>query len=73
MIYVGLPRYTEEAIDKLVQMGKQSILDGIILGDLTCSKRMFPYGGSELISIFSCHYHPSSLFYKKSHNSFNLF
>lgn len=52
MIYVGLPRYTEEAIDKLVQMGKQSILDGIILGDLTCNKRMFPFGGSELISIF---------------------
>ena len=51
MIYVGLPRYTEQTIDKLIEMGQRGTLDGIILGDLTCNKRMFPCGGSELIAI----------------------
>lgn len=47
MLYVGLPRYTREDIDALLATGP----DGVILGDLFCDKRMFPYGDVELTDI----------------------
>lgn len=52
MKYIGLPRYTENTMKELIQLGYVGSLDGVILGDLTCNKKMFPYGGSEIVSIF---------------------
>lgn len=44
MVYIGLTRYTENDIKKIISM-KPS---GVIWGDILCNKRMFPFGGEEL-------------------------
>lgn len=44
MVYIGLARYTERDIKKIVSMKPT----GVILGDILCNKRMFPFGGEEL-------------------------
>ena len=47
MIYVGLSRYTEESLEQLLNLDA----DGIVLGDLLCERKMFPYGGVEVLDI----------------------
>ncbi len=44
MIYIGLARYTEQNIRQIIDMKP----DGVILGDILCNKRMFPFSGAEL-------------------------
>lgn len=45
MLYIGLERYTEETLKEVIA----SEFDGVILGDILCMKRMFPYSGNELM------------------------
>lgn len=47
MVFVGLSRYTEKDLELLYDLHP----DGVILGDLLCNKKMFPYGGEELVEI----------------------
>lgn len=47
MVYVGISRYTDENVKKLLELGS----DGVVLGDLLCDRRMFPYGGTELTDL----------------------
>ena len=47
MIYIGLSGYTEESVEKLLNLDP----DGIVLGDLLCERKMFPYGGAEVLDI----------------------
>lgn len=49
MIYIGLARYTEQNIGQIIDMKP----DGVILGDILCNKRMFPFGGVELADYMS--------------------
>lgn len=44
MIAVGITRYTEENVARIIELQP----DAVVLGDLTCQKRMFPYGGAEI-------------------------
>lgn len=46
MNYVALDRYTK---DDIVKISEIDGIDGIVLGDLYCNKRMFDYSGHELI------------------------
>ena len=45
MVYIGLTRYTNKDFELLYDLRP----DGVVLGDLFCNKRMFPYGGTELV------------------------
>ena len=47
MLYIGLQRYAKEAVDNLLTINP----DGVILGDLLCDRRMFPYGDVELTDL----------------------
>ncbi len=47
MLYIGLQRYTKETVDKLISVHP----DGVILGDLLCDRKMFPYGDVELTDL----------------------
>lgn len=47
MLYIGLQRYTKETMEKLLTANP----DGVILGDLLCDRKMFPYGGVELTDL----------------------
>ncbi len=47
MNYVGLSRYTKENVEQLLKLN----LDGVVLGDLLCNRKMFPYDGTELVEI----------------------
>lgn len=47
MTYIGLSRYTEESVEQLLNLNP----DGIILGDLLCERKMFPYGGVEVLDM----------------------
>lgn len=47
MLYIGLQRYTKETVEKLMSVN----LDGVILGDLLCDRKMFPYGDVELTDL----------------------
>ena len=49
MVFVGLSRYTEKDLERLYDLHP----DGVILGDLLCNKKMFSYGGVELIEIMT--------------------
>lgn len=44
-LYCGLDFYTTEDINSLIQM---DMIDGIVLGDLFCQRKMFEYGESQL-------------------------
>lgn len=44
-LYCGLDFYTTEDINSLIQM---EMIDGIVLGDLFCQRKMFEYGESQL-------------------------
>lgn len=46
MIYIGLARYTEREINRIIDIKP----DGVILGDILCNKRMFPFSGAEIDS-----------------------
>lgn len=48
MNYLALDQYSKEDIDKISQIPS---IDGVILGDLYCNKRMFEFGEHELIDI----------------------
>jgi len=47
MVYIGISRYTEENIKGLLIHAP----DGVVMGDLLCDKKMFPYGGAELTDL----------------------
>lgn len=47
MLYIGLQRYTKETVEKLMSVNP----DGVILGDLLCDRKMFPYGDIELTDL----------------------
>lgn len=47
MKYVGLSRYTDESVEKLLEVEPE----GVVLGDLLCNRKMFPYCGNELVEI----------------------
>ncbi len=49
MIYLGLERYTQTDVKEILTLHP----DGIVLGDILCDKKMFPYGGEELPEIMS--------------------
>lgn len=49
MVFVGLSRYTEKDLELLYKLHP----DGVILGDLLCNKKMFPYGGTELTEVMT--------------------
>lgn len=44
MVYIGLARYTELDVKEIISMKPT----GVILGDILCDKRMFPFSGQEL-------------------------
>lgn len=44
LIYVGLRSYNEESIQKIIAED----VDGVVLGDGFCNRRMFPYGDYDL-------------------------
>ena len=44
MVYIGLSRYTDETIKKVINIKPT----GVVLGDILCLKRMFPYSGLEV-------------------------
>lgn len=44
MVYIGLARYTEIDVKEIISMKPT----GVILGDILCDKRMFPFSGQEL-------------------------
>lgn len=47
MLYIGISRYTKVNIEKLISLKPE----GVIIGDLLCNRKMFPYGGAELTDI----------------------
>ena len=49
MIAYGLERYTQQEIDKL----KKVKPDMVVLGDILCNKKMFPYSGNEILEIIT--------------------
>lgn len=48
MIYVGLQVYNEEETARVLESG----CDGIVIGDILCNKRMFPFAGNEICELF---------------------
>ena len=44
-LYCGLDFYTTEDINSLIQ---EDVIDGIVLGDWFCQRKMFEYGESQL-------------------------
>lgn len=47
MLYIDLERYTKETVEKSLSVNP----DGVILGDLLCDRKMFPYGDVELTDL----------------------
>jgi len=44
MIYIGLKTYSQETIEKIITLD----IDGVVIGDILCNKKMFEYGGNEI-------------------------
>ena len=49
-IYCGLQSYNDEALDKMLESSK---IDGIIMGDLFCQKRMYDGGTPKMFEMLS--------------------
>lgn len=68
MKYVGLSRYTDESVEKLLEVEPE----GVVLGDLLCNRKMFPYCGNELVEImqtfkkkrYICHLSDSDVYHR---------
>ena len=47
MFYLGIQRYTKENVEKITAIKP----DGVILGDLLCNRKMFPYGDAQMTDL----------------------